>query len=112
MDEDGNTIPEETRRWFIGFTCNSNAETAHSLLHWKHALLEWVEVELERMGYFTPEQLASRAKLTPKAKCKLVDEIMAQWVSERKVRALYDDFRENIEKARVKKTNGRHQRGR
>ena len=32
-DEHGNAIEPESREWFVGVTCNSNAETAHKLIH-------------------------------------------------------------------------------
>ncbi|KAK3357312.1 hypothetical protein B0T25DRAFT_449926 [Lasiosphaeria hispida] len=106
-DEDGNIIPPESRRWFIGSVCNSNAETAHDLIHWKYALLDWVDVTLMTEGYMSPEQLAARNAMKPKAKYKLVDEIMEKWIKRGTVKALYGDFKENLEKARNKTTTGR-----
>ncbi|KAK0711299.1 hypothetical protein B0H67DRAFT_555298 [Lasiosphaeris hirsuta] len=106
-DEDGNIIPAQSKRWFIGSVCNSNAETAHDLIHWKYALLDWVDATLMKEGYMSPEQLAARNAMRPKAKYKLVDEIMEKWAERGTVKALYGDFKDNLEKARNKTTTGR-----
>lgn len=107
VDEDGNTIPPVSKSWLIGSVCNSNAETAHSLLHWKFALLDWVDSNLEAGGYMTPDKLKERIKWKPKKKYKLVDKILAKWVEEGVVRRLWREFKETIEAARNKSTSGR-----
>ncbi|KAL2255480.1 hypothetical protein VTK26DRAFT_3267 [Humicola hyalothermophila] len=105
-DEDGNTIPKKTREWRIGAVCNSNAETAHSLLHWKQALLDWVDTRLHEEGLMAPSRLAERERMRPKQKYKLVDEVLRRWVDTGVVRALYGDFKQTIEEARNKKATG------
>ncbi|AEO57919.1 hypothetical protein MYCTH_107520 [Thermothelomyces thermophilus ATCC 42464] len=107
-DEDGNLIPKESKQWFIGAVCNSNAETAHTLMHWKFALLTWVETRLHEEGYMAPSALAERERMRPKKKYKLVDKIMSRWVESGVVKALYQDFKGTIEQARNKPTTGRH----
>ncbi|KXX75980.1 hypothetical protein MMYC01_207480 [Madurella mycetomatis] len=109
-DEDGNEIPKETKQWFIGVVCNSNAETAHNLMHWKHALLDWVDTRLHEDGYMSPGKLAERERMRPKQKYKLVDEILKRWVDDGIVKALYQDFKGTIEQARNKSTTGRYHR--
>ncbi|KAK3334024.1 hypothetical protein B0T19DRAFT_144724 [Cercophora scortea] len=106
-DEDGNPIPKESKRWLIGSVCNSNAETAHNLIHWKHALLDWVDATLEKDGYMAPDKLKARLKMRPKKKYKLVDQILETWTAKGIIRALYRDFRGTIEEARNKTTTGR-----
>ncbi|KAK0630682.1 hypothetical protein B0T17DRAFT_590121 [Bombardia bombarda] len=105
-DEDGNRIPKESKQWFIGSVCNSNAETAHNLIHWKYALLDWVDATLERDGYMTAKQLKARVKMKPKQKYKLVDEILEKWQTQGNIKALYREFKETIETARNKSTSG------
>lgn len=109
-DEDGNEIPKETKQWFIGVVCNSNAETAHNLMHWKHALLDWVDTRLHEDGYMSPGKLAERERMRPKQRYKLVDEILKRWVDDGIVKALYQDFKGTIEQARNKSTTGRYHR--
>ncbi|KAK3692035.1 hypothetical protein B0T22DRAFT_1865 [Podospora appendiculata] len=106
-DEDGNPIPKESKRWLIGSVCNSNAETAHNLIHWKHALLDWVDTTLEKDGHMAPDRLQARLKMRPRKKYKLVDEILETWTQKGILRALYRDFRGTIEEARNKTTTGR-----
>lgn len=110
-DEDGNTIPPETKQWFIGVVCNSNAETAHNLIHWKHGLLDWVDTRLHEDGHMAPSKLAERERMKPRKKGKLVDKILKRWVDTGVVRALYQDFKGTLEQARSKSTTGRYQRG-
>ncbi|KAK4044649.1 hypothetical protein C8A01DRAFT_11978 [Parachaetomium inaequale] len=107
-DEDGNPIPKETKEWLIGVVCNSNAETAHNLMHWKNGLLDWVDTRLHEEGYMAPTKLAEREQMRPKQKYKLVDEILERWMKNGVVKALYQDFKSTIEQARNKPTTGRY----
>jgi hypothetical protein len=107
-DEDGNPIPKDTKQWLVGSVCNSNAETAHDLMHWKHALLDWVDTRLHEEGYMAPSKLAERERMRPKQKYKLVDAILEDWVKKGVVKALYGDFKGTIEQARNKSTTGRY----
>jgi hypothetical protein len=107
-DEDGNPIPKATKEWYVGVVCNSNAETAHNLMHWKQGLLDWVDVRLHEEGYMAPSVLAERERMRPKQKYKLVDAILEKWVNGGIVRALYHDFKSTIETARNKSTTGRY----
>jgi len=107
-DEDGNPIPKETKQWLIGVVCNSNAETAHNLMHWKNGLLDWVDTRLHEEGYMAPAKLAEREQMRPKQKYKLVDEILDRWMKNGVVKALYQDFKSTIEQARNKPTTGRY----
>ncbi|KAJ4304225.1 hypothetical protein N0V88_001838 [Collariella sp. IMI 366227] len=99
-DEDGNLIPKPSRQWHVGKVCNSNAETAHDLMHWKHALLDWVDTQLHKEGYMAPSKLVERERMRPKKKYKVVDEILQRWVDTGVVKALYGDFKGTVEKAR------------
>ncbi|KAK3379725.1 hypothetical protein B0T24DRAFT_590263 [Lasiosphaeria ovina] len=110
VDEDGNRIPEEAKRWFIGSVCNSNAVTAHNLIHWKHALMDWVDATLEGDGYMLPGQLQKRAKMKPRKLYKTADKILKAWAERGLISDLYREFKNNIENARNKTTSGRWQR--
>jgi hypothetical protein len=107
-DEDGNPIPKETKRWQVGAVCNSNAETAHNLMHWKHSLLDWVDTRLHEEGHMAPSKLAERERMGPKKKDKLVDNILTRWSENGVIKALYQDFKGTIEQARNKSTAGRY----
>ncbi|KAK0736813.1 hypothetical protein B0T21DRAFT_410305 [Apiosordaria backusii] len=107
VDEDGNTIPPEDKTFYVGVVCNGNAEIAHTLIHWKHALLDWVESQLMAEGYMRPAKLAEREKMKLKKKYKLVDKIVEEWVERGQVRALFADFKGQLERARNQQTSGR-----
>jgi len=106
-DEEGNELPPESRQWSVGSVCQSNAETAHTLIHWKHNLLEWVSDRLENDGHMTPTQIAARTKMKRKKRNKAVDAIIAQWDGQRVIESLYRDFEGVLEEARNKSTTGR-----
>lgn len=106
-DEDGNRIPKADKQWFIGVVCNSNAEMTHNLMHWKQALLDWVDARLHEEQHMTPAKLAERERMRPKKRYKVVDAILEDWVDKGVVKALYQDFRKTIEEARNKTTTGR-----
>lgn len=107
VDSQGNSLPPTNKQWVVGSTCCSNAETAHSLLHWKYALKEWVEDRLERDGWMKPNKLKEREKLKPKKRNKLANTIVDGWRETGVVKALYGDFKQNLENARNKTTTGR-----
>ncbi|KAK8066113.1 hypothetical protein PG997_012860 [Apiospora hydei] len=107
VDSQGNSLPPTNKQWVVGSTCCSNAETAHSLLHWKYALKEWVEDRLERDGWMKPDKLKEREKLKHKKRNKLANKIVDSWRESGVVKALYGDFKQNLENARNKTTTGR-----
>ncbi|KAJ9136717.1 hypothetical protein NKR23_g9634 [Pleurostoma richardsiae] len=106
-DEDGMRIPPESREWFVGVTCNSNAETAHDLIHWKKALDDWVMGQLESGGWMEPEKCAERDRMRAKERRKLADQIIDEWEANRVVKGLFGDFMANLETARNKPTTAR-----
>lgn len=93
----------------------ANATQAHSLIHWKFALNEWVIGNLEAQGYMTPEKLAEREKLKGKQRRTHANNIVDQWVLDGHIKDLYRDFKINLEAAREAKqdrwSGGRFIRG-
>ena len=106
VDSQGNSLPSTSKEWVVGSTCKSNAETAHMLLHWKHALKEWVEDRLEQDGWMTAARLKEREKLKPRKRRKLANAIVDTLREKQVIAALYGDFKENLEDARNKTTRG------
>ncbi|TPX09486.1 uncharacterized protein E0L32_009374 [Thyridium curvatum] len=111
-DEDGNTLQPQHKEWFVGVVCNSNAETAHSLIHWKHALMDWVGENLERQGLMTAAKLKEREKMKGKKRRRLANETVDQWEASGVIKALWGDFKKNLEEARTKSTTVVGRRGR
>ncbi|KAI1173929.1 hypothetical protein F4777DRAFT_555959 [Nemania sp. FL0916] len=111
VDTRGMALPPTTKEWCVGSVCCSNAETAHSLLHWKHALKEWVDERLEDEGWMTGEKLRERERMKAKRRRTLANRIVDEWQEKHIVNALYGDFKNNLENARNQATTGRSLRG-
>lgn len=112
VDTRGMPLPPTTKEWCVGSVCCSNAETAHTLLHWKHALKQWVEERLEDDGWMTGEKLREREKMKAKNRRALANSIVDKWQEGRVIGALYSDFKNTLENARNQATTGRGMRGR
>ncbi|KAI1828406.1 hypothetical protein F4861DRAFT_181050 [Xylaria intraflava] len=111
VDTQGMPLPPTTKAWNVGRVCCDNATIAHSLLHWKHALKEWVEDRLENEGWMTPEKLRQREKMKAKSRRMLANSIADEWQEKGIVNALYGDFKNQLETARSQATTGRGTRG-
>ncbi|KAI1465150.1 uncharacterized protein F4812DRAFT_439755 [Daldinia caldariorum] len=108
VDTQGMTLPPVTREWHVGVVCCSNAETAHSLIHWKHALKEWVEERLEDDGWMAAAKLKERERMKARKRRDLANRIVDGWREKGIVAALYKDFKNTLESARNKTTSGRN----
>jgi hypothetical protein len=118
-DEDDNRLPPADTEFHVGATCKSNAETAHSLIHWKWSLLEYVGGTLEAQGYLKPSNKATLEKMKPKKRIKYVEKILERWEKAGDVEgntpiltALYNDFKMHKKAAHEKETTGTGRRGR
>lgn len=111
VDTRGMPLPPASKEWCVGSVCCSNAETAHRLLHWKHALKEWVEERLEDEGWMTGEKLSERERMKAKSRRALADSIVDDWQKRGIVNSLYGDFKNSLEAARNQATTGRGLRG-
>jgi hypothetical protein len=107
IDENGNPIPPETKEWYVGAVCRSNADTAHTLMHWKHALKEWVQEALKAEGLLRPDKVVERDGMTPKEKRQLVDSVMEGWDNAGTVKQLWKEFKHTVDMAQTKSTTGR-----
>ncbi|KAI3399066.1 hypothetical protein diail_7866 [Diaporthe ilicicola] len=111
-DENGNTLLPEDKEFFIGSVCNSNAEAAHGLLHWKPALRDYVNNSLRAEGWLTPEKLAEQDAMKPKRRRKLADGIVQDWDDNGTIKRLYADFKQNLEIAQAQDTSKSSRGGR
>ncbi|KAI1075313.1 hypothetical protein F5B20DRAFT_560328 [Whalleya microplaca] len=112
IDTQGMRLTPTTKEWHVGAVCCSNAETAHSLIHWKHALKEWVEERLEDEGWMSANKLREREKMKAKRRREVANGIVDAWQAASTISALYRDFKRTLENARNKATTGRGLRGR
>lgn len=111
VDTQGMALPPATKVWYVGSVCCGNAETASSLIHWKHALKQWVDERLEDDGWMKPEKLYEREHMKAKKRRRVANEITDAWRENGIITALYRDFKATLEDARNKGTTGRN-RGR
>lgn len=88
----------------MGQTCNSNAETAHSLMHWRPSLRDWVDARLEGEGYMTPERIVEREQMKARRRERLANDIVEGWAESDIIKNLFLDFKKTIESARTKDT--------
>ncbi|KAI0002739.1 hypothetical protein F4779DRAFT_630915 [Xylariaceae sp. FL0662B] len=112
IDTQGMRLAPTTKEWHVGVVCCSNAETAHSLIHWKHALKEWVEERLEDEGWMSANKLREREKMKARRRREIANDVVDGWQDTGTVSALYRDFKNTLENARNKATTGRGLRGR
>lgn len=111
-DVHGNSLPPEDKQFFVGTVCNSNAEMAHILLHWKPALRDWVNNALEREGWLAPEKLVELDRMKRKKRRKVADGIVEDWDDRSIIKRLYADFKENIRRAEERDTTKSSRGGR
>jgi len=80
--------------------CKANAQTAHSLIHWKHALNDWVIDRLKTDGHLAAPKLAEREDWSTNKRSKYANRIVDEWEDEGEIKALYRDFKINLDVAR------------
>lgn len=100
VDAEGNRIPPEDRQFYVGHTCNSNAGTAHNLIHWRPALRDWVDDRLAQDGWMAADKIVAREQMKAKKRHKVADEIVELWDQCDILKGLFLDFKNNIDTAR------------
>lgn len=100
VDSQGRIIPKPEKTWYVGRFCKANAETSHSLLHWKWALNNWVVDQLTNEKQLKPKKLAEREKWSMKKRGREANRIVDTWEAGRQIKELYRDFKANLESAR------------
>lgn len=99
-DSQGRAILPEETTFYLGKFCMSNAETAHSLQHWRYHLYEWVVEYLESAGWNKPELIVKRDGWSTRKRRKHANKIVDIMEGEGKIKALYQDFKREIDTAR------------
>ncbi|PBP23328.1 hypothetical protein BUE80_DR005877 [Diplocarpon rosae] len=107
LDCNGQNLVSQDKFWMSGSVCAQNAEQAHTLLHWKWHLNDWVVSNLENEGYLKPRKLAERDKMSSNKRMKLANKVVDQWAAEGKIKTLYHDFKAQIDTARELKSQSR-----
>ncbi|KAI1099168.1 hypothetical protein F4804DRAFT_93108 [Jackrogersella minutella] len=111
VDTQGMALSSVAKVWHVGIVCCSNAEAAHSLIHWKHALKEWVEDRLELDGWMDAKKLKERERMKARKRRDLANRIADGWREKKIVTSLYREFKNRLEVARNHRLQGRPTRG-
>ena len=102
-DVHGQPLLAEEHVYQVGSHCKSNAFVAHSLLHWRWHLNEWVLQWLETQGHTTPEQIVKRDSWSTKRRRDLANKLTDEMEETHEIRSLWRDFRNHLEEARSSK---------
>ncbi|KAL8770849.1 MAG: hypothetical protein Q9209_003500 [Squamulea sp. 1 TL-2023] len=111
-DNESQPLSTNVKSFFLGRTCNANAETAHTLYHWRHQLNFFVLNLLRTEGYFTPEKILERSNWNTKRKERYANAVVDGMEADGQMKDLYMEFKQNLEAARETKNEGNYFYGR
>ncbi|MCJ1387042.1 hypothetical protein MMC17_010171 [Xylographa soralifera] len=97
---EGFSLPSVDKQYYVGRNCKENAEIAHSLLHWRYHLNDWILDWLRNEGYETPEKIVERDKWSIKKRSDYANKVVDEMEKKGEIRALYRDFKINLDIAR------------
>ncbi|KFY11985.1 hypothetical protein V492_04161 [Pseudogymnoascus sp. VKM F-4246] len=100
VNSKGQKVLSADTEFYLGRFCRANAERAHALIHWKHALYEWVVQTLADQGFLDADKLAERIKWGQRKLGAFANEIVDEWTESGEIKGLYRDFKNNLEAAR------------
>ena len=73
---------------------------AHTLIHWRFHLNEWVTGYLEFKGILDDEEILKRSRWSQGRKTKFADETLGMMIQTGEVQKLWRDFHINLKMAR------------
>ncbi|MCJ1429961.1 hypothetical protein MMC29_007876, partial [Sticta canariensis] len=91
---------QESYQFYLGRTCKANAETAHSLHHWRIQLNFYVLTLLRNNGHLSAEKILERERWNTKKREKYSNAVVDGMESSGEMRNLYKEFKEDLEAAR------------
>jgi hypothetical protein len=86
--------------------CMANAQTAHTLQHWKYDLYEWVVSHLRNTDELSSKKIVERDSWSTKKRRKYANDVTDTMVDNGTVKKLYQEFRGQIDAARDAKVRG------
>ncbi|RMZ71118.1 transcription factor iiic [Pyrenophora seminiperda CCB06] len=92
-------IPPETHRFPLGSTCKANAQVAHTLIHWRYHLYQWVKDYLKAEGHLTAEKLVKREGWSDRRREKKARKIVDKMEESGHVRSLYNSYKTQLQAA-------------
>ena len=98
-DRNQQALPPESRQFYVGSKCRSNASVAHSLLHWKWHLNDWVLNWLEAEGHTTAEKILERDTWSMNKRGRCANEVVDGIEASNVIKELWKDFRTKLNEA-------------
>ena len=77
-----------------------NAQTSHTLIHWRYHLNDWVADYLKEVRELTPEKIVERDGWNTKRRQRDAKRIVKEMKDNGQIRNLHRDFRAEIDTAR------------
>ena len=85
--------------------CRANAQTAHALTHWRYHLNQWVLDWLKTAGHTEPAKIVDRENWGVKRRGEFANKVVDGMEEKGEIKALYRDFKLNLEAAREAKVS-------
>ena len=102
----------DTKTFNLGSHCASNAQTAHSLHHWRYHLNQHILSWLTSEGHTSRKKIVEREKWSQKKRERFANGIVDGMVEDGEMKKLYRELRENLEAARGAEVGAGWARGR
>ncbi|MCJ1281468.1 hypothetical protein MMC26_000788 [Xylographa opegraphella] len=97
---EGFVLPSVDKQYYVGRYCKEKAEIAHTLLHWRYHLNDWILDWLKNEGYETPEKVVERDRWSIKKRSDYANKVVDDMEAKGEIKALYRDFKANLDSAR------------
>ncbi|KAL9583884.1 MAG: hypothetical protein Q9212_002448 [Teloschistes hypoglaucus] len=100
-DDTGQPSPGKTIKtvFLLGSHCNANAQTAHALQHWRHALNDDVQEYLRTNGHLKDTKIVQREAWSAKKKEKNANEVVEEMEADGWMHRRHKEFKDNMNAA-------------
>ncbi|EEH03670.1 conserved hypothetical protein [Histoplasma capsulatum G186AR] len=103
IDRGGNEIPDASTHFYLGRHCKTKAIMAHTLIHWRYHLNEWIVDYLQRKGIFSDAEILERERWSQKRRTKYANQVVDDMDEVAEINRLWRDFNTNLKAAREAK---------
>lgn len=83
--------------------CKTKAIMAHTLIHWRYHLNEWIVDYLQRKGIFSDAEILERERWSQKRRTKYANQVVDDMDEVAEINRLWRDFNTNLKAAREAK---------
>ncbi|KAL8626613.1 hypothetical protein Q9189_007689 [Teloschistes chrysophthalmus] len=112
FDDTGEPLPGKMNKtvFLLGSNCNANAQTAHALQHWRHALNDDVLEYLQTKGHLEEDKILQRADWGAKRRERYANAVVDEMEADDWMHMRYREFKDNMNAARsdTNKNSRRH----